>query len=134
MRLHSSIACLASNDGRLVCPNSSSTKANLMGYYYQRFKFNAVTPEIEGNFMHETQWISATPQLLEALEDNELQFTVHAQDSEEVFEIVAKLEFVRLQNHYYQRSSAESDKWNAKDAKKNKDLFREDGTLADKIA
>ena len=97
-----------------------------MGYYYQRFKFNAVTPEIEGNFMHETQWISATPQLLEALEDNELQFTVHAQDSEEVF--------VRLQNHYYQRSSAESDKWNAKDAKKNKDLFREDGTLADKIA
>jgi len=103
-----------------------------MGYYYQRFKFNAANPEIEGNFMHETQRISATPQLLEALEENELQFTVHAQDSDEVFEIIAKLEFIRLQKHHYQRGNSETNKWNAKDAKKNEKLFRQDGTLVDK--
>ena len=105
-----------------------------MGYYYQRFKFNAANPEIEGNFMHETQRISATPQLLEALEENDMQFTVHAQDSDEVFVIVAKLKFVRLQEHHYARSNSETDKWNAKDAKKNEKLFRQDGTLVDEVA
>lgn len=84
--------------------------------YYQIFHF-------DGSFLHESKTLSATPQLHEVMNQEcpqRVQLTVRAEDSHELFEVIAELKIVRIQNHRYERDDDKARQRNLKDARKNK--------------
>ena len=84
--------------------------------YYQIFNF-------DGSFLHESKSRSASPQLYEVMSQEHperVQLTVRAEDSQEVFEVIAELKIVRIQDHRYERDDNQSRQRNLKDARKNK--------------
>jgi|TARA_B100000073_G_scaffold3530_1_gene2884 hypothetical protein len=111
-----------------------SPTGKTMRRFYQRFGFNIDSPmhDIEGDFCHESSSNSATRQLLEVLHNNvpeTIEMRVRAKDSEEVFVVFAEMKFISLKKHYYERTDAKRQKWNAKDAEKNKKILGHDGQL-----
>jgi hypothetical protein len=97
-------------------PRSTTDAPIKCSNYYQIFNF-------DGSFLHESKSRSATPQLHEVMNQEHperVQLTVRAEDSQEVFEIIAELKIVRIQDHRYERNDTQSRQRNLKDARKNK--------------
>jgi len=89
-------------------------------------KFAYPVFNFDGVFCHESKHHSSTAQLLEVMDANrpeQIQIKVTAQDTGETFEAVAELVIIRVEDHRYQRTDAEGDKRNRKDAKKSQKLI-----------
>ena len=88
-------------------------------FAYPVFNFNGV-------FCHESKHFSSTAQLLEVMDaqnPEQIQIKITAQDTGETFDAVAELVIIRVEDHRYQRTDAEGDKRNRKDAKKSQKLI-----------